>query len=414
MTRHAAAYIRRSSTSADSPGDASREAQGDAARRLAAAFAPEAEIREYVDWGISGRKDDRPEYVRLKAAITAGEVCCVFAYSLSRLGRTARELDALFSLCEAHDVQVITQADGTLTATSATGKFLRRILAELAELESELAKERSASAREAKRTRGDRFGHAPYGFRHVRQDGRIVRVPDPERPLEPIIAAYREAGSVLGACRLLEARGIPAPKGGETWATSALTRILDANAPELLPRKTREGRRSPAGAVFAHLLECPFCGRTMTPNTHRGQYYCPNGPRDRAGHPRYAVREVDIAPWIKAEADRFDPEPLRIEADDMSGRKEAIARRLDLATELYLSGDPNMPRPKYDAEKARAARDLDGLETQEAAFSLPESIEWDHAPEVVNRTLRTIIRRITLDDSLRPVSAEWTVPEWRA
>ena len=411
MTRHAAAYIRRSSASADSPGDASREAQTDAARRLASAFAPDAEVREYVDWGVSGRKDDRPEYVRLKAEIEAGHVCCVFAYSLSRLGRTARELDALFSLCEAHDVQVITQADGTLTATSATGKFLRRILAELAELESELAKERSAAARTAKRDRGDRFGHAPYGFRHVKQDGRIVRVPDPDRPLEPLVAAYRDAGSILGACRLLRERGIPAPKGGATWATSALTRILDDNYPDLLPRKNPRGLRSPASAVFAHLLECPFCGRTLTPNTHRGQYYCPNGPKDRTRHPRYAVREIDVAPWIKAEAARFDPEPLRIEADDLSGRKEAIRARLDRATELYMAGD--IDRAKIDAEKARAARDLEDLDTQQAAFDMPDAIDWHRAPDVVNKALRTIFRRITLDETLRPIAAEWTVPEWR-
>ena len=43
---------------------------------------PTPRLLEYTDWGISGRKDDRPSYVRLKAAIEGGEVCCLFAYSL--------------------------------------------------------------------------------------------------------------------------------------------------------------------------------------------------------------------------------------------------------------------------------------------------------------------------------------------
>src|SRR5262245_53879527 len=125
--QHAALYMRRSSISAESPGDASREAQAESGNRLHHSWGNGLRLETYVDWGISGRRDDRPDYLRLKADIEAGRVGVVFAYSLSRLGRTARELDALFTLCEKHDVQVITQADGTLTATSATGKFLRRI-----------------------------------------------------------------------------------------------------------------------------------------------------------------------------------------------------------------------------------------------------------------------------------------------
>lgn len=413
MARHAAAYIRRSSVSADSPGDASREAQLDAARRLAAAFAPDAEIREYVDWGISGRRDDRPEYVRLKAAIAADEVCCVFAYSLSRLGRTARELDALFTLCEQHDVQVITQADGTLTATSATGKFLRRILAELAELESELAKERSAAARAAKRDRGDEFGQPPYGYKHAKIDGRIVRVPDPDRPVQPLIDAYREAGTILGACRLLEERNVPAPRGGTRWATSALTRILEENAPDLLPRRTARGVRQPASARLSQLVKCPHCGKMMTPNVHRGQLYCSNGPRARATHPRYVVREIDLLPWVQEQAARFRrPAGARVSEDDQHAR-DAIAARLERAHELYIAGD--IDRSRYADEKARADRELERLQDARTVVDVPE-IDWDRwDPADVNAVLRSLWSHIELDAELRPVRAEWRIPaEWVA
>ena len=223
--RHAAVYIRRSSVSSDSPGDASREAQTEAGARLAAAFAPDMPVVEYVDWGISGRRDDRPEYMQLKAAIESGKVCCVFSYSLSRLGRTARELDALFSLCEANAVQVITQADGTLTASSATGKFLRRSLGEAGELESELAKERSGSARAARSARHEAAGVempgslATYGMRHIKgHDGVYRSEPDPERPIEPVLQAYRDAGSVRAACELLQQRGSRRPRAARCGA----------------------------------------------------------------------------------------------------------------------------------------------------------------------------------------------------
>lgn len=406
MTRHAAAYIRRSSVSVDSPGDASRDAQLAAVRSMCG-----NEVEVYTDWGISGTHDDRPDYQRLRAAIRAGQVGSVCAYSLSRLGRKARELLDFVELCKTHGVTIRTKVENIDTST-AMGVAMLTVIAAFAQLEAELAAERQAAALDERRKRGDRLGQPPYGFLHEKVDGRIVRVPDPKRPLEPLLQAYRDAGTILGACKLLKDRGIPAPKGGKTWATSALTRIIEENAPEMLPRKNARGARQPASAVFAQLLECPFCGRTLTPNAARGQYYCPNGPRDRAGHPRYAVREVDLAPWIKAEADRFDPEPLRIEADDLSGRKDAIARRLERATELYMAGD--IDRSKVEAEKARAARDLEDLETRSTALDMPAAIEWDHAPDVVNRALRTIFRRITLDETLRPIAADWTVPEWRA
>lgn len=409
MTRRAAAYIRRSSVSIDSPGDASRDAQLAAVQSMCG-----TDVTVYADWGISGTKDDRPDYQRLRAAIQAGEVASVCAYSLSRLGRKAKELLDFVELCKAQGVTIRTKVENIDTST-AMGVAMLTVIAAFAQLEAELAAERQAAALDARRARGDRLGQPPYGFRHEKQDGRIVRVSDPERPIGPLIQAYRDAGSVLGACRLLEARGIPAPKGGETWATSALTRILDENAPALLPARNGRGLRSPATAVFAHLLECPFCGRTLTPNTHRGQYYCANGPRNRETHPRYTVREVDLAPWIKAEAERFDPEPLRIEADDLTGKREAILARLDRAEDLYLDGtDPVRDRAKLDAARARAARDLKDLDAREQAVDMPAAIDWHRTPEVVNRALRTIIRRIRLDATLRPVEAEWMVPEWRA
>jgi DNA invertase Pin-like site-specific DNA recombinase len=410
--RHAAAYIRRSSVSGDSPGDASREAQLEATRRLAQAFAPESDLSVYSDWGISGRRDDRPEYVNLKAEIKAGRVCCVFSYSLSRLGRTARELNELFDLCESQDVQVITQADGTLTATSATGKFLRRILAELAELESELAKERSAAARAAKRERGDVFGQPPYGFAFGRDDNRrVILVPNPDEQIAPLLDAYRDAGSVLGACRLLEERGIPAPKGGKRWATSALTRIIERQAPELLPQRSPVGRRTPSSAMLAQLLRCPFCDKLLTPNIHRGQYYCSNGPRDRAAHPRYAVREADILPFLQAEAARYRAPLDAVETEGTEAREAAIAERMDRAHELYMAGD--IDRERFEAEKARAARDRADLARRPSLARLHPEVDWDVSPDVINAALRAIWREVRLDENLRPVEVDWTFPELR-
>jgi DNA invertase Pin-like site-specific DNA recombinase len=409
--RYAAAYLRRSSVSVDSPGDASREAQEAAVRFLCG-----DSVTMFVDWGISGRTADRPDYQKLKVAIAADEVASVCAYSLSRLGRNARELLDFVELCQAHGVTVRTKVEG-LETSSAFGRAMLTVMAAFAQLELEQGQERSAAAREARRTRAHEAGvellgsQAPYGFQHVKgPDGVYRREPNPDEPLGPVLAAYRDAGSVLGACRLLESRGIPAPRGGTRWATSALTRIIERAAPDLLPRRSRTGRRTPAKALLAQLIECPFCGRTMTPNVHRGQLYCANGPRKRATHPRYVVREIDVLPFVQAKAGHLQFPGRRVARDGTEARREAIDLRLARAKEFYL--EQKLTREQYDAEEAKARRELDALEARAAIAALPPVINWTWPTDKLNSVLRALFARVYLDQNMKPVRAEPLVPEW--
>ena len=142
MARRAAGYLRRSA-SKDPTKEQSREAQEASVRRLAHG----AVLDLFVDWGISGGKAARPEYQRLRAEIAADRVDRVYAYSLSRLGRSTTELLSFFELCEAHGVTVETEADGRLDSSTATGRMLLTIISAVATFEREAAAERSAAAR---------------------------------------------------------------------------------------------------------------------------------------------------------------------------------------------------------------------------------------------------------------------------
>jgi hypothetical protein len=222
---------------------------------------------------------------------------------------------------------------------------------------------------------------------------------------------------VLGACRKLEDDGIPAPSGGKRWATSALTRIIEREAPELLPRKTLTNRRQPASADFAHLLRCPFCHVMLTPNTKKEQYYCRNGARDRTAHPRYVVREQDLRPFLEDEAARYRPPKETITTEGIEARVAAIEDRRNKAWEAYLNGKPeNKARDKarYEAEEARADRELAELEGRTSVLAMHPEIDWNVPPDVVNGALRTIWREVRLDENLRPVEVEWVFPELRA
>lgn len=439
MTRHAAAYIRRSSVSVESPGDASRDAQLAAVRSMCG-----DEVEVYTDWGISGQKADRPDYVRLKEDVAAGKVASVCAYSLSRLGRSSRELLTFVDLCRSHGVTIRTSVENLDTST-AMGVAMLTVMAAFAQLEADSARERQASARKARVDRGDDMS-APYGYRLEEKNGRKVRTKDQRgyrydtqpngkvkrvrddgvawTPVDTVLAAYRDAGTVLGACRLLESRGIPAPRGGKRWATSALTRILEREDPGLLPRRAASGLRSPGRAALAQLLRCPFCTddegnpvvHMLTPNRTRGQLYCSNGPRKRATHPRYTVREVDVLPWVQAEAERFDPPGDELAIEGIQGKRDAAEARLERAQELYIAGE--IKRERFDAQKTQVQREIDALTAESSAAGLSgRTIAWDGDEAKLNDFLRSIFVGVDLDENLRPVRVERRIEDpawWRA
>ena len=155
-----AGYLRRS-VSKDPSKEVSREAQEAACRRMAGGAA----LTLYTDWGMSGGTAKRPEYQRLRADVEAGNVSAVYSYSVSRIGRNARELLDFLEACKAHGVTVTTEAEGTIGGKGAFADFMLLIMAGLAQLERELASERTLAAHAVRRERGDWIGPAPYGMR---------------------------------------------------------------------------------------------------------------------------------------------------------------------------------------------------------------------------------------------------------
>jgi len=420
MTRYPVAYIRRSSADADNPGDISRDAQESAVRDLAHRDGHNGNLRIFDDWNRSAdvaKEAKREAFTAMLADIEAGRVSAVYAYALDRLYRSITTFSRLTDAAKRNDVRIVTLREGVLGGDgSPMAQAFAQITAVFSELELNTAKARAKSALEARRARGDALGQAPYGYRHAKVDGRLVRVPDPSQPVEPVLQAYRDAGSVLGACRFLEARGMVAPKGGKRWATSLVTRIIEEHAPDMLPRRGPTGRKQPAhGAILAQLLRCPFCRATLTPNVIRGQYYCRHGARDRAKHPRYALTERDIMPWVMAEAERFDP-PYDAAAmtSDAEARRQTLEAKRARWIEQY--GEGLIDKAERDRRLAPIDQELADVDTRTDTLRAipPRDVDWTKPAEDLNAFLRSIWHDIELDRTMRPTEAHWIIPEWRA
>jgi DNA invertase Pin-like site-specific DNA recombinase len=99
-----------------------------------------------------------------------------------------------------------------------------------AELERAMIRERTRSAMDVKRSRGERIsGHAPFGW-DFGESGRLV-ANDREQSIIIIMRQLRAGGmSFRGIARRLDREGI-LPKRGRQWDHTTVKSILKRNPP---------------------------------------------------------------------------------------------------------------------------------------------------------------------------------------
>jgi len=98
--------------------------------------------REYVDVGISGASNSRPELSRLLADAHKGCFAGILVWRLDRLGRSLRHLVTVVEDLLARGIEVISATEPHMDSTTPTGRLLRNIFASVAEYEREMIRER--------------------------------------------------------------------------------------------------------------------------------------------------------------------------------------------------------------------------------------------------------------------------------
>jgi DNA invertase Pin-like site-specific DNA recombinase len=419
---YTAAYLRKS-RSDDPTREVSRDVQEQAVRDLAARDGRH-DVRLFVDWDRSGddaKVSRRAAYQSMVKALKAGELDAIYAYDASRLYRGIGTFHDLMAASSKAEVPVVTARDGVIGGDgSPMAKAYSQIGAVFAELELNTAKARAKSAAESRRRRGDHLGNVPYGYRLERSADGMRLVPREDQPIAPILDAWERAGRRVRTCaRILnDELHIPASRGG-AWDRPSLLRLIAREAPDRLPRRAPNGRREepPTPAILAKLLMC-HCGRTLTPNRHKERrpgrghneqmsYYCARGNAGRENHPRVYVAEAVLMPWLKAEAARLRV-PERVQLAETSGTvRSALEERRQRIIDNYEDG--LVSREQRDAKLALVADELDRLDTAETIVDVP-ALDWSWSPETINAVLRAIWHHVELDESMRPVRAEWRLP----
>lgn len=173
-------------------------------------------VATFSDAAISGATLLRPGYQALLEAMRAGKADIVLTESLDRLSRDLEHAAAFYKQAQFSRVKVITLAEGEISDlhVSLKGTMGALYLRDLGQ--------KTWRGLEGIVRNGRAPGRVPYGYRRVR---RLAANGEPERGLREIdpgqatvvrriFADYAAGKSPLAIARMLNAEGIPGPRGG--------------------------------------------------------------------------------------------------------------------------------------------------------------------------------------------------------
>src|SRR5437899_10708245 len=112
---------------------------------------------EYVDQGVSGAKDSRPELNRLMADAKRRKFDVVLVWKLDRFGRSLRHLVNALAEFESLGIAFVSLSDN-LDLSTASGRLMFQIIGAMAEFERELIRERVKAGMKNARAKGTRIG----------------------------------------------------------------------------------------------------------------------------------------------------------------------------------------------------------------------------------------------------------------
>jgi DNA invertase Pin-like site-specific DNA recombinase len=161
------------------------------------------------DAGFTGTTDDRPGLQRALVMLKRKQARALVMARMDRLARSTQHLCEFITRSKKQKWSMVA-LDMGLDTTTANGRMVVRILAAVAEWESEMNSERVKDGMAEARTNGARFG-----FQRSAQPNTVAR-----------ILHERAAGRSFNAiARDLDADAIPTPGGGLRWYGSTVIRL---------------------------------------------------------------------------------------------------------------------------------------------------------------------------------------------
>lgn len=171
-----------------------------------------------ADEGYSGKRDDRPALQQALSLLKRKKASAIVVVRMDRLARSTQHL-CEFILLSRRQKWGIVAMDFGFDTTTANGRLIARILASVAEWESEVNGERvregMAEARASRKANGE-----PVRFGFQRKT--------PDAVVDKIVRARKRGDSFNVIAKRLDKQGTPTPNGGQRWYPSTVARIYNA------------------------------------------------------------------------------------------------------------------------------------------------------------------------------------------
>jgi DNA invertase Pin-like site-specific DNA recombinase len=134
---------------------------------------------EYIDEGVSGSKDSRPELNRLMLDAKQRKLDAILVWKLDRFGRSLKHLVNALAELEAVGVAFVSLRDG-FDLTTPAGRLMFGVVAAMAEFERDLIRERVKAGMANAKAKGHRVGRKPVAIdfaalNAMRSEGRTIR-----------------------------------------------------------------------------------------------------------------------------------------------------------------------------------------------------------------------------------------------
>ncbi len=187
---------------------------------------PEYEyVGVFADYGITGTKDERPEFQKMLALAKAGEIDLILTKSISRFARnTLLVLEAVRELKEL-GVEIIFEKDN-ISSFTGDGELMLTVLAAFAQEESKNASENVKWRYRRKFEQGEPVINTTRFLGYDKNEqGELVINPREAKVVERIFTDYISGKGSFVIAKELNTEGVPTIAGGR-WHSSTVLGIL--------------------------------------------------------------------------------------------------------------------------------------------------------------------------------------------
>lgn len=198
------------------------------------------------DEGISGGTLERPGLQSALRMLERGQAHVLVVAKLDRLTRSVKDLCGLVDRFFAKEPYHLLSVCGMVNTHTAAGRMMMLNLANYAQFERELIRERTLEAMQHLKAQGVPLGPAQFGYRYspeLDEHGRrkLVKVPEHLATLREMISLFDHGHSLAEVARILTERGMLS-QSGCAWHPRTVALILareGAYTPLKLPKRQK-------------------------------------------------------------------------------------------------------------------------------------------------------------------------------